>query len=245
MKNTMVSNVITAMSNSIKHTLTGNPKLYKQNLYNSNPFMVVTGPAGSGKTMLACGYALERLKNKDVEKIVLTRPTITVDNENIGFLPGDMQEKMNPYMVPIYDYLRTSKENDISSAILSNVEICPLAFSRGRTFDNCIIIADEMQNATKSQLMTLMTRIGHGSKMIITGDLMQQDIEDTVQSGMDYLIKKIKKEYIYTEPSDKRVWYDNERSWLHIDGLIDVIEFNNSDIKRNEKLSEIIELFQN
>ena len=134
------------------------------------------GPAGTGKTLLACQTAVKAFLNGDVEKIVVTRPAVSAD-EDLGFLPGTLEEKMAPWTRPIFDVFREYfYSNEIESMISEGViEISPLAYMRGRTFKNSYIIADEMQNATPNQMKMLLTRIGTGSSMIVTGDLAQAD----------------------------------------------------------------------
>lgn len=138
--------------------------------------IIVSGPAGTGKTMLACYAAVEALKLGKVRKIVITRPVVSVDEE-IGFLPGGLTSKMDPWTRPAFDALReTYSPKEIENMIDEGViEIVPLGFMRGRTFKHAWIVADEMQNSTPMQMLMLATRIGEGSKMIITGDLNQSD----------------------------------------------------------------------
>ncbi len=134
------------------------------------------GPAGTGKTMLAVQWAIDQLKYGDATKIVITRPAVSVDEQH-GFLPGDLQQKMEPWTKPIMDvFAENYNAREITNMITEGViETSPLAYMRGRTFKNAVIIADEMQNATPSQMKMLLTRLGQGSKMIVTGDLQQAD----------------------------------------------------------------------
>jgi phosphate starvation-inducible PhoH-like protein len=136
-----------------------------------------TGPAGTGKTMLAVLAALKAYRSGEVERIVVTRPAVGVEDEKHGFLPGDLNQKMDPWVRPLTDILREYyRQPDIAAMIQEQrIEIAPLAFMRGRTFKNAYIIADEMQNATPNQCKMLMTRIGQGSKIVITGDVEQAD----------------------------------------------------------------------
>lgn len=138
---------------------------------------VATGPAGTGKTYLAMLAAIKAFRNGACERIVLTRPAVGVDDEKHGFLPGDLNSKMEPWTRPLFDVLREYYSAKEVTAMLENqtIEISPLAFMRGRTFKNAWIIADEMQNATPSQMKMLMTRIGENSKIVITGDVEQTD----------------------------------------------------------------------
>ena len=134
------------------------------------------GPAGTGKTMLAVQWAIDQLKYGSADKIIITRPAVSVDEEH-GFLPGDLNEKMAPWTKPIFDVLSENfNAREIENFVREGViETSPLAFMRGRTFKNAVVIADEMQNATPSQMKMLLTRLGTGSKMVVTGDLQQAD----------------------------------------------------------------------
>ena len=139
--------------------------------------VVTVGPAGTGKTYLAMQAAVKALKEGDCDRIVMTRPAVGVEDEKHGFLPGDLNQKMDPWVRPLTDILREYyRQPDIAAMIAEQtIEIAPLGFMRGRTFKNCFIIADEMQNATPNQCKMLMTRIGEGSKIVITGDIEQAD----------------------------------------------------------------------
>jgi phosphate starvation-inducible protein PhoH and related proteins len=143
----------------------------------SQHIVVTAGPAGTGKTFLAMLAAVKAFRNGDVDRIVLTRPAVGVENEEHGFLPGDLNQKMDPWVRPLTDILREYyRQPDIAAMIAEQtIEIAPLGFMRGRTFKNCYIIADEMQNATPNQCKMLMTRIGENSKIVITGDIEQAD----------------------------------------------------------------------
>ena len=147
-------------------------------LQSADQHIVVTaGPAGTGKTYLAMLAAVKAFRAGEVDRIVLTRPAVGVEDEQHGFLPGDLNQKMDPWVRPLTDILREYyRQPDIQAMIEEQkIEIAPLAFMRGRTFKNAYIIADEMQNATPSQCKMLMTRIGQGSKIVITGDVEQAD----------------------------------------------------------------------
>ena len=139
--------------------------------------VITAGPAGTGKTYLAMLAAVKAFRAGEVDRIVLTRPAVGVEDEKHGFLPGDLNQKMDPWVRPLTDILREYyKPQDIADMIQEQkIEIAPLAFMRGRTFKSAYIIADEMQNATPSQCKMLMTRIGEGSKIVITGDVEQAD----------------------------------------------------------------------
>ena len=151
------------------------------------------GAAGSGKTLLACQIALEKLFMKEVDKIIITRPTVS--KEEIGFLPGDLREKMDPWVQPIYQnmYLLYDKEK-IEKCISDNqLEIVPLSFMRGRTFVNNFVIVDEAQNVTHEQMHMIVTRIGKNSKMVICGDDAQIDLKKKAESGFRFLYAASKK----------------------------------------------------
>ena len=141
----------------------------------SQHIVVTAGPAGTGKTYLAMLAAVKAFREGEVDRIVLTRPAVGVEDEKHGFLPGDLNQKMDPWVRPLTDILREYyRPADIAAMIADQViEIAPLAFMRGRTFKNAYIVADEMQNATPAQCKMLMTRIGQGSKIVITGDVEQ------------------------------------------------------------------------
>lgn len=143
----------------------------------NQPIVITAGPAGTGKTYLAMLAAVKAFRAGEVNRIVLTRPAVGVEDEQHGFLPGDLNQKMDPWVRPLTDILREYyRQPDIAAMIQEQrIEIAPLAFMRGRTFKNAYIIADEMQNATPNQCKMLMTRIGQGSKIVITGDVEQAD----------------------------------------------------------------------
>jgi len=143
-----------------------------------------TGPAGCGKTLFACIAAIQTLKQGSVSRIVFTRPLVPAE-EDIGFLPGNIMKKMDPWLQPLYDiFLEHYTRKELDQMIANNViEISPLGFMRGRTFKNAFIIADEMQNSSPNQILMLLTRIGSGSKMVITGDLQQSDLQYRTRQG--------------------------------------------------------------
>ena len=143
------------------------------------------GPAGTGKTYLAVAMAINALKNKDVQKIVLARPAVEA-GERLGFLPGDLQEKVDPYLRPLYDALYDilGREATLRLKEKETIEVVPLAYMRGRTLDNSFIILDEAQNATKEQMKMFLTRMGFGSKVIVTGDITQIDLPRGKRSGL-------------------------------------------------------------
>ena len=158
---------------------------YMLALRSPKPIVVGTGPAGSGKTMLACQVALEHVARFQRPKIVLTRPIVTAD-EDMGYLPGDMDQKMEPWTRPMYDIFEQSMTHAQMDRCIS---IEPLGYMRGRTFTDTLIIADEMQNSTPNQMKMLLTRIGEGTKLIVTGDLEQSDLGK--DNGLENLIYKM------------------------------------------------------
>lgn len=151
------------------------------------------GPAGTGKTYLAMAMAITALKNNEVNKIILTRPAIEA-GENLGFLPGDLQSKVDPYLRPLYDalYQIMGAESFIANSEKGIIEVAPLAYMRGRTLDNAFIILDEAQNTTPAQMKMFLTRIGFGSKVIVTGDRTQKDLPKDVVSGLEIALKVLK-----------------------------------------------------
>lgn len=150
------------------------------------PIVFAIGPAGTGKTYLAVIQAVTALKKGDVKRIVLTRPAVEA-GENLGFLPGDLKEKVDPYLTPLYDALRVCLGNEKTEVLIEKgtIEIAPLAYMRGRTLDDCYVILDEAQNTTTSQMKMFLTRLGFNSKMIITGDITQIDLEHKIKSGLE------------------------------------------------------------
>ena len=148
------------------------------------------GPAGTGKTYLAVALAVNAYRAKQVEKIILTRPAVEA-GEKLGFLPGDLQEKVNPYLRPLYDALQEMLGVETYAKMMERgtIEIAPLAYMRGRTLSNAYVILDEAQNTTKGQIKMFLTRLGENSKMVITGDLTQTDLPDGKTSGLKHAIR--------------------------------------------------------
>jgi phosphate starvation-inducible PhoH-like protein len=188
------------------------------NLAFKNDLVFAIGPAGTGKTYTAIALAVRALKNKEVKRIVLTRPAVEA-GENLGFLPGDMKEKLDPYMMPLYDALRDMLTSEKLNELLENkiIEIAPLAFMRGRTLDKAFVILDEAQNATESQLKMFLTRMGRSAKFIITGDLTQVDLPQKQKSGLSTALKLLE----------------------NIEG-IGVVHLNQSDVIRHQLVKKII-----
>jgi phosphate starvation-inducible PhoH-like protein len=181
------------------------------------------GPAGTGKTMLAVQWAINQLNFGDITKIVITRPAVSVDEQH-GFLPGDLNQKMEPWTKPIMDvFAENYSAREIEFMVREGViEISPLAYMRGRTFKDSIVIADEMQNATPSQMKMLLTRLGQGSQMVITGDLQQAD-RPSNNGLLEFL-------NLYNDFKDHR--------------YVDVCHFTLGDIERHEAVKEILEIYR-
>ena len=194
------SSIVTLNKDIICHTINGKPikpktlgqKAYVEQIRDK---MIVfgIGPAGTGKTYLAMAMAITAFKNNEVNRIILTRPAIEA-GEKLGFLPGDLQSKIDPYLRPLYDALYEIMGAD---AYLKNmekglIEVAPLAYRRGRTLDNSFIVLDEAQNTTPAQMKMFLTRVGFGSKVIITGDLSQKDLPSGQSSGLDVALKVLK-----------------------------------------------------
>lgn len=158
---------------------------YMLALRSPKPIVVGTGPAGTGKTMLACQIGIEHIQTSFRGKVILTRPIVAAD-EDMGYLPGDMDKKMEPWTKPMFDiFEKYLSINQMERCI----DIEPLGYMRGRTFDNTVIIADEMQNSTPNQMKMLLTRLGYGTKLIITGDLEQSDLGE--ENGLAFLTYKL------------------------------------------------------
>lgn len=172
-----------------------------------NDLVFGIGPAGTGKTYLAVVMAVTALKNGFVKRIILTRPAVEA-GENLGFLPGDLKEKVDPYLRPLYDALHDVLGAEHTARLIERgtIEIAPLAYMRGRTLDDAYVILDEAQNTTKAQMKMFLTRLGFGSKMIITGDKTQIDLPKGVSSGLieaETLLQDVKGiEFVYLEESD-------------------------------------------
>jgi phosphate starvation-inducible PhoH-like protein len=187
-----------------------------------NYIIFALGPAGTGKTKIATEYAIEQYQLGNVDKIIITRPAVSVDEEH-GFLPGGLLEKMAPWVIPIMDVFKEHFGVPALEKMLRNevIEVSPLAYTRGRTFKNAIVIADEMQNATTSQMMMLLTRIGDGSKMVVTGDLAQHD-RGYEENGLKDFVRRLD-----TRGSDS----------------IEIIEFQRSDVVRHPVVQEVLEIY--
>ena len=187
-----------------------------------NDMVFAIGPAGTGKTYTAVALAVRALKNKNVRRIILTRPAVEA-GENLGFLPGDMREKLDPYLQPLYDALRDMipQQKLLSYWEDNTIEIAPLAFMRGRTLDNAFVILDEAQNATPSQIKMFLTRMGRNAKFVITGDITQIDLPRYQQSGLTQATQILQ----------------------GIEG-ISVIHLDKSDVVRHRLVTKIIEAYE-
>lgn len=201
---------------------------------NNNTIVFALGPAGTGKTLFACSEAIKQLKLGMIDKIIITRPLVTVE-EDLGYLPGNINKKMDPWTRPLFDiFLEVFSQREIDVMMLNNViEISPLAYMRGRTFKNAFIIADEMQNSSPNQMMMLTTRIGLNSKMVITGDLKQSDKGDN--SGLYDFIKRYEKYKLYNLGKNEEEFEGKK---------IEVIYLENKDIERNPIVKKILDIYQ-
>lgn len=188
-----------------------------------NDMLFAIGPAGTGKTYTAVALAIKALKNKEVKRIILTRPAVEA-GENLGFLPGDLKEKLDPYMQPLYDALTDMVPGDKLNQYIENriIQIAPLAFMRGRTLDNAFVILDEAQNTTESQMKMFLTRMGSNAKFIVTGDVTQIDLPSKQPSGLVQAVRYLKK----------------------VEG-ISIIELDNTDVIRHKLVKAIIESYEN
>lgn len=192
------------------------------------PIVFGVGPAGTGKTMIACKEALDLFKSKRYKKIIVTRPVVSVDEE-IGHLPGTLNEKMAPWISPLFDYFNEGESRTSSTLLSSNkIEIVPMAFMRGRTFNNAYIIGDEMQNATPMQMKMLLTRIGRDSKLVITGDNAQSDLG--LNNGLSEILHLLRMRYPNVED-------------MYRDG-IGKVEFDSSTIQRNFVVKNVLDLYE-
>ena len=194
------SSMVALDGDCICHTINGKPikpKTLGQKAYvdaiRKKMIVFGLGPAGTGKTYLAMAMAITAFKEEEVGRIILTRPAIEA-GEKLGFLPGDLQSKVDPYLRPLYDalYQIMGAESFAKNMEKGLIEVAPLAYMRGRTLDNAFIILDEAQNTTPAQMKMFLTRIGFGSKVIVTGDLSQKDLPKEQQSGLDVAMKVLK-----------------------------------------------------
>lgn len=186
-----------------------------------NDLIFTTGPAGSGKTYIAIALAVKALKSREVKRVILTRPAVEA-GEKLGYLPGDMKEKLDPYLQPLYDALNDMIPQKKLEALIEEkiIQIAPLAYMRGRTLDNAFVILDEAQNTTMSQLKMFLTRMGRNAKFIVTGDTSQIDLPNKSMSGLNETMTFLKK----------------------VEG-ISFIEMNSKDIVRHKLVKDIVEAF--
>ena len=208
---------------------TKNKKIYARsknqerfvNAINNNDLVFGVGPAGTGKTYLAVAAAVQSLINNKISRIILSRPAVEA-GERLGFLPGDLKEKIDPYLRPLYDALNDLMPKKILESNMDNgvIEIAPLAFMRGRTLENAFIILDEAQNTTNMQMKMFVTRLGRNSKMVILGDITQIDLPAGSSSGLKEILKLVPK-----------------------DEGIDVVNFQNKDIVRHRLVDKIVKAY--
>jgi phosphate starvation-inducible PhoH-like protein len=212
--------------------LTTKQQKYHELLKNNNLDLVIAhGIAGTGKTFLACKTAYKKLIENEIDKIILTRPIVSVENENLGFLPGELNDKIKPWLSPLFDTFE--KESDKSQLVQlinsGKIELIPLGFMRGRTFDHCIVIADEMQNSTPNQMKMLLTRMGENSKIFVTGDTTQCDLNISTDNGLANIIELLNN--MYDLPYEM---YENG---------IGIVKLEDIDIKRSKFVSNVIKIY--
>lgn len=211
----------------VYHPKTENQKIYYAAVHNpAVPIVLGVGPAGTGKTLFACTAAIEALKSGKIQKIILTRPIVPVDEEELGFLPGDLKNKMAPWTQPLFDifqeyYSKMALDLMVKEGV---IEISPLAFMRGRTFKRCYMIADEMQNSSPNQMMMLTTRIGTDTRLFITGDLAQTD-RDRKNGLLDFVIRSGKRDALVDQ------------------GLVKIVNFGNQDVERSAIVNRVVEMY--
>ena len=196
-----------------------NLKVYRRLLENPKINMVIgTGPAGTGKTKTPCAVGLNHLVDRNYERMVMTRPTVAVGNEQLGFLPGDIDDKMRPWVSHMMEYVNNYNLRFIEDKI----DVVPLGYIRGETWHDRYIIADEMQNSTVMQMKTLLTRVGENTKLVITGDLSQSDLEQD-DNGLSDLLRRL-------ETTDF--------------SFCDHVAFTEDDVVRSEFVKQIIKLYR-
>lgn len=219
---------VVKQENLIIHGMNGKPitaRTENQQLlvkaFEENDLVFATGPAGSGKTFVAIALAVKALKNKEVRKIILSRPAVEA-GEKLGFLPGEMKDKLDPYLQPLYDALQDMIPAVKLKEYMENnvIQIAPLAFMRGRTLNDAVIILDEAQNTTTHQIKMFLTRLGMNAKMIVTGDMTQIDLPASATSGLKEAMGVLK----------------------HVPG-IGRVEFNKKDIVRHKLVQRIVEAY--
>lgn len=191
---------------------------YLRALQTVKPITIATGPAGSGKTILACQEASIHLARRRYDRIICTRPVVAAD-EDLGYLPGDMGSKMEPWAIPMLEFIEKYLTHN---QVQSRVYIEPLGFMRGRTFDNTFVIADEMQNSTPNQMKMLLTRLGENSKMVVLGDLQQSDLQ--ARNGLEDIIDRI--------------------DCVEMDH-VEYVDMSEDDVLRHPAVSEILTVYRN
>lgn len=212
----------------IYYPITDNQKAYVESMSNST-IVVGVGPAGTGKTLFACSHAIQELKKQNIEQIIITRPVVTVE-EDIGYLPGKLNSKMEPWTRPLFDIFHEYYDIKTVADMLrcGTIEIAPLAYMRGRTFKNALIIAEEMQNSSPNQMLMVATRLGSRSQLLITGDLNQSDrFED---NGLKDLLEKKRR-------------YDKNHQLKNYS--INITQFDESDVQRSQIVNEILDIYNN
>lgn len=208
------------------------PRSTQQELYvealssSKSPIVIGTGPAGCGKTLFACQEASNKYYEEN-KKIIITRPTVGVDEE-LGYLPGNLESKMSPWMVPVFDMLKNSFSSYNIEKMMNNgmLEICPLSYMRGRTFENCFVIADEMQNSTANQLKMILTRVGCDTKLVVLGDPDQTDLDSS--KGMNGLLDLMHRLDKNTEEYD----------------TISHVKLSEVDIQRHQAVIDVLKLYK-
>lgn len=201
-----------------------NQQLYRKLLENNTvPLVVGTGPAGTGKTLFACNVGAAALRAGQYKKLVITRPAVSVDEQH-GFLPGTLDAKMDPWVRPMFDVFSSYfSSKTVKDMLYDNIiEICPLAYMRGRTFDRAWIIADEMQNSTPNQMRMVLTRIGENSKMVVTGDLDQHE-KGFDQNGLSDLMVRL-----------------GDQGWHE---TMQYVRFTKDDVERSQVVKDVLRLY--
>ncbi|OLR64293.1 PhoH family protein [Peptoniphilus porci] len=226
--------VYTSMGKPIRAKTLGQ-KRYIDNINNSDIVFGI-GPAGTGKTYLAMAAAVRAFKSKEVNRIILTRPAVEA-GENLGFLPGDLQNKVDPYLRPLYDALFEILGHDTYNNLFEKglIEVAPLAYMRGRTLDSAFVILDEAQNTTNEQMKMFLTRLGYGSKAIITGDVTQIDLPHGKQSGLKTVLK------ILAGVKGIGITYLNKNDIVRHPLVQRIIDAYEKYEKNNEKAEKLIE----
>ena len=202
-------------------------------LMDKNDMLFAVGPAGTGKTYTAVALAVRALKEKEVRKIILTRPAVE-SGENLGFLPGDLKEKLDPYMQPLYDALRDMIPHEKLESYIEKgvIQIAPLAFMRGRTLDNAFVILDEAQNTTVAQMKMFLTRMGRSAKFVVTGDVTQIDLPARQKSGLAHCLELLDK------VNDIGIVYLNEKDVIRHNLVMQIIQAYKQEVTRTKKEKE-------